>query len=68
MPQQQQVPVDQRDYKVKDPELFTGDPEDLERFLLQVDNKFEIHAEILPRCIWHGVRLQDAERGLAGGL
>ena len=42
MPQQQQVPADQRDCKVKDPEPFTGDPEDLERFLLQVDNKFEM--------------------------
>ena len=44
MPQQQQVPVVQRDCKVKDPEPFTGDPEDLERFLLQVDNKFEIES------------------------
>src|SRR6266699_3907446 len=26
----------------------------------------EVHAEILPRCIRHGVRLQDAERRLAG--
>ena len=42
MPQQQQVPADQRDCKVKDPELFSGDPKDLERFLLQVDNKFEM--------------------------
>ena len=23
---------------------------------------------MLPRYIWHGVRLQDAEQGLAGGL
>ena len=42
MPQQQQVPADQRDCKVMNPEPFTGDPEDLERFLLQVDNKFEM--------------------------
>ena len=42
MLQQQQEPTDQRDCKVKDPEPFTGDPEDLERFLLQVDNKFEM--------------------------
>ena len=42
MPQRQQVPADQRDCKVKDPEPFTGDSEDLERFLLQVDNKFEM--------------------------
>ena len=42
MPQQQHVPVDQRDCKVKDPEPFPGDSEDLERFLLQVDNKFEM--------------------------
>ena len=42
MPQQQQVPADQRDCKVKDPEPFTGDPEDLESFLLQVYNKFRI--------------------------
>ena len=42
MPPQQQVPADQRVCKVKDPEPFTGDPEDLERFFLQVDNKFEV--------------------------
>ena len=42
MPQQQQVPADQRGCKVKDPEPFTGDPEALERFLLQLDNKFEM--------------------------
>ena len=45
MPQQQQVPADQRDCKVKDPEPFTGDPEDLERFLVQVDNKFNLKME-----------------------
>ena len=27
---------------MKDSEPFTGDPEDLERFLLQVDNKFQM--------------------------
>ena len=42
MLQQQQIPADQLDCKVKDPEPFTGDTEDLERFLLQVDNKFEL--------------------------
>ena len=42
MPQQQQVPADLRDCKVKDLEPFTVDPEDLERFLLQVDNKFKM--------------------------
>ena len=42
MPQQQQVTADQRYCKLKDPMPFTGDPEDLKRFLLQVDNKFDM--------------------------
>ena len=48
MPQLQQVPADQRDCKMKDPEPFTGNPEDLERFLLQVDNKFEMEPNRFP--------------------
>src|SRR6266699_3889265 len=35
-------PAVSRDCKVKDPEPFKGDPEDLERFLLQLENKFEM--------------------------
>ena len=52
MPQQQQVPADQRDCNVKDPEPFTGDPEDLERFLLQVDNKFEMKPNRFRDDVW----------------
>ena len=52
MPPQQQVPADQRDCKVKDPEPFTGDPEDLERFLLQVDNKFEMEPNRFCDDVW----------------
>ena len=29
-----------KDCKVSDPDQFKGDPEDLERFLLQITNKF----------------------------
>jgi hypothetical protein len=36
----QEQPAAQRDCKVKDPEPFKGEPEDLERFLLQLENKF----------------------------
>lgn len=38
---QQQYQFSQQDYKVPDPEPpFKGDPGDLERFLLQVENEF----------------------------
>lgn len=38
----QQLVPQQRDCKVPDPECFKGDPEDLDRFLLQVENKFDM--------------------------